>query len=426
MTKTILLSILLLLYGCSADGGSDGTGIILPPSTNNFLKPTLFSGNVLRFETRFVSYTKKANRVSIIDPINETETWGKAASGFNFAVHLPQFQGASLFADDKVVVMSGDDQQSFNLSVNYAHTSSAMQTASYGMASLDGGSFEVIRSLQGGSWQHETFSVPWGEIDPGITQPPQDQPVLLVTYFNDSGSELTVFAPLDGRYTQYVQNSNSGELEYTGNWCAGDGIGTPGDATFRSLAWDENEKIYYAGDKNGSLYALDPSASCVPVASLPQLAMPDALPITHISLLETRQLAVIQDEQGVPGMLTIVGFDGSVFTLGALMIDDLCDAPLGAMKLGSDYLVAMCAETAANPQDLSIDPRRYITVDVLTGTVVNTRVIERNTTAGVAVDPGSATLYRMLEGGFGNLEISNLITGHTRKTVGLYIKDILE
>ncbi|MCG6970100.1 MAG: hypothetical protein LJE85_10070, partial [Gammaproteobacteria bacterium] len=204
MVRVIIIAIGLCVGACAGDS-SDGTGDITPPppSTENYLRATAFSGNVLKLESRFISYSKKANRVSIIDPLQEIELWGKPAAGFDFALALPDFQGGSLFSADRVVIMSGDEQKTFTLTNEYLHTASAIQNAAYSLASADGQSFEIIRSTGAGLWQHETFGVPWDAIDPQLTAPPQGQPVLLVTHFNDSGTRLTAFAPSDGRYAVF-------------------------------------------------------------------------------------------------------------------------------------------------------------------------------------------------------------------------------
>ena len=423
---------LIILAGCTSPDEGGGT----PPadSTNNFLKPTAFSGNVLQAETRFISYSKKANRVSIIDPQLEVEVWGKSAPGFDFAVALPDFQGGSLFANDRVVVMSGDTQKTFPLSKSYAYVASALQTAAYSLASVDGQTFEVIRSLGSGQWQQENFTVPWGAVDPTYSQAPAGQPVLLVAYYNNYGTKLVAFAPADGRYAVFEASTPADKIQNTSNWCVGDGVGTVDDATFRSLAWDEARQTYYAGDKNGKLYAFNPFGACLATIDVNQITLPDSMEITQINIFSEGRMGVIQDSVGIPGKLSILDYDGNAFSIESVVFNDICEVPLGAMMLGNGYMAVMCTNEselqatvgdATSPKDYRINPRSYVLYNVNTAEIINSTTIDKQTSSGIAIDPVTVTAYRMLEGGFGNLQVINLITGETSTTVGLYLKDIL-
>lgn len=59
------------------------------------------------------------------------------------------------------------------------------------------------------------------------------------------------------------------------------------------------------------------------------------------------------------------------------------------------------------------------------GEVLAEWIIDKDSTASVALDADAQTMYRMLEGGFGRLQIKHLTTGVSRLTSGLFIKDLL-
>ena len=432
MVRFLLLLALLVLTACNNSNG--GSGKPPPFPSYNFLTQTSFSGNVLQRETLFISYSLKAKRVSIINPQQEIEVWGKAASGFNFALPLPDYSGGSLFASDRLVVMAGDAQKTFAISHPYAYVASAPTTAAYALASVDGKTIEVIRSLGAGEWQQETFSVPWGAVDPDYTQAPAGQPVLLVANYNNNGTTLAAFAPADGRYAVYEAGTPGDKIQNTTQWCAGDGVGTVTDATFRSLAWDESLQTYYAGDKNGRIYAVDPYGACTAVADLSQLALPDAVEITRINLFSPGRIGVIQDAAGEPGKLTIVDYDGSTFSVEPNPYNNVCEVPLGAIMMVGDYMAVMCTDESAlqtpydgtaDPKDTWIIPSSFKLYNTNTMKIVNSATVDSQTTSGMAIDPIGITAYRMLEGGFGDLQTIDMVTGETRITTGLYLKDIL-
>ena len=194
MVKYFLYGCLICLCAsCGGGGGSAGIGVD-PVGTANFLNPVGFTSNVLQYSPRLVAYSKKANRISVIDPVQKREIWGREARGFEFAVKLPNFDGAALFRDNSLVVMTQDSEKTFSIDSNYLQTSIAKTNAAYSLSSIDGTTFELIRSLGDGDWQHQTFTVPWGSVDPAVKKPPNNQPVLLATYFNTSG---TMLAALD-------------------------------------------------------------------------------------------------------------------------------------------------------------------------------------------------------------------------------------
>lgn len=432
MAKLIILFILTVVAGCSSGGGyQDGfPAPIDPPSgTATLLKSVAFSGNVLQVEQRFVSYTKKAGRVSIIDPHLEIEVWGKTASGFDFAVELPGLQGVTLFNSSRVTVMTNSSTRSFNLNSTYLHTTSAMNQPAYSVASSDGRSFEIIRFLGGGQWQHETFIVPWEAFDPFLTSPPSGQPPLLITRFNDNGTMLTAFSPSDGRYAVYAAASKSGPILNTATWCTGDGIGTPQDATFSSVVWDHTIQQYFAGDRNGRIYALDPFGPCRDSNNPPpSIRLPDSIPVYRVSMFSSGRIAVLQDDENVNGILSFVVFDGNNFTIESTNYNNFCEVPLNSLNLSDSHIIIMCTTDSFLKTDSTtshIEPRVYVTLESSTGDILTRFTIDKENTSAVAIDIETKTFYRMLEGAFGTLEITDLITGTTRRHVGLFIVDIL-
>ena len=116
------------------------------------------------------------------------------------------------------------------------------------------------------------------------------------------------------------------------------------------------------------------------------------------------------------------------------MHDKICEVPLGSMKISDNYIVVMCtnelvldipSDVTPSPSQASIDPRLYLTIDTSSGDIINRVSIDGIASAGVVVDPSTQTLYRMLEGAFGTLEIINLVTGEQRINEGLYLHGIL-
>ena len=206
--KAIYMLLIVWIVGCSNSVESVGSAS-MPPigGSNDPLQAVAFGGNVLETQTRFISYTKKAGRVSLIDPQNEVEVWGKNAAGYDFAVALPDLEGATLFSQNQILILSSNSQKSISLNSHFAHIAVAKNQAAYSLASEDGQSFEVIRFLGNQQWQHEVFDVPWAALDPTITTAPAAQPVLLATQFNDDGSLLLVLRPADGRYVIYTATS---------------------------------------------------------------------------------------------------------------------------------------------------------------------------------------------------------------------------
>jgi len=428
---------LLILAGCSDAGINNPNDPTGPPdnSTDDLLKTMAFTGNVLNVETRLVSYSKKAGQVSIIDPVLEKEIWRKTATGFEFAIALPDFSGAALFNSGNITIMTQNAEKGFVLGTEYSHLSIARKTAAYSFASRDGTTVEVIRSLGAGMWQQETLSIPWGAIDPKITQAPENEPVLLASSFNDAGTVLTVFAPADGRYAVFNAASIAEPLMATDAWCVGYTTGTPINARFSSLRWDETRQIFFAGTSSGQIIAINPTAgACSPLGSLPTIDLGTLVPVNHLSVFPSGTIGVIQDMLNQAGSIVTIDFDGTDFSPTPLVYKDICEAPLDLMEISGNYIVVMCtyesviknpSDTTPAPSQTSIDPRLYVTLDKITGEIVNRVTIDGVASASVAVDPVSQMLFRMQEGAFGTLEIINLVTGARRKHVGIYLENIL-
>jgi len=436
----LILLILQICNGCSEVASEDSTNDPPPPpptppvSTIDFLKSIAFTGDVLSLETRFVTYSKKVGRVSILDPIQEKEIWSRYADGYEYAIALPDYSGVTLVAGDHITVITQNAQKDFEIRASYAHMSVAAKAAAYSLASLDGTSIEVIRSMGLGVWQHETFTSPWGAVDADVTVPPENEPVLLVSSFNEDGTILTVFGPADGRYAVYTATSATEPLVAVDTWCPGDGIGTPKKATFSSLAWDATRRVFFAGLANGKIVALDPSVGCMAVDQLPVIDTGVVIPVNRLGIYQDGLIGVIQDTLGEDGSIKYVSFDDTGFIMNPLVYDNICEVPLGSMKVGDNYIVVMCtyelvlenpSDVTPSPSEANVDPRLYLTIDTISGEVINRVNIDGIASAGVVIDPSTQTLYRMLEGAFGTMEIINLVTGEQRRREGLFLEGIL-
>ena len=341
--KAILIILAVCVVGCSegVETVNPNSKVTPPPvgSTADPLQAVAFGGNVLQTQTRFISYSKKAGRVSLIDPQNEKELWSKNAKGFDIAIEHPDLNGATLFSQNQLLILTTNSEKTIVLENRYAHIAAAQAQVAYALASEDGQSIEVVRFLGDQQWQHEKFTVPWEAIDPTISSAPAAQPVLLVTQFNHDGTMLMVFRPADGRYAVYVVASTQEPLISSSNSCSGDGVGLPTDATFTSLTWDESYKRFYLGDKIGRIYSLDPIGDCTDFALLPTIKLPSDSPVYRINLYGNGKFGVVQDQVQAFGEIHQLVFDGSNFTLEKSFSINHCAVLLGSINLDTRYIV---------------------------------------------------------------------------------------
>lgn len=416
----VLLIILTLLVATACGGSSSSSdrvdGATPPVGTLDPVGKIAFSANPVRSEARMLSYAEGAARLSLIDPDTPRELWGVTAPGFDFAVSFPDSQGAALFGETQLRVVSGTDERTFFLAQAYAHTASAAAALAYALSSADGQSVELIRYLgSAGRWQHERLQLPWST---EIAERPEGQPVLLATLFNAEGTALVAFRPADGRYTVFSADSSAAALVATGRDCAGDGVGVPEQATFRSVAWDEGRSAAYAGDRFGRVYAIDPDAACVPLSALASLVL-DAAAITQIAVTAPGELSVLQDN----GRLHRLTYDGRAF----FMTDSFatpCAYPDGTVALGGDIHLVTCLSESASGSG-SYDLKEYLTLHTGADTVLATFTLAETQARNIVIDSARRLMFRVEDNALGVLWRYELLSGTVSEQRGLFLEDIL-
>lgn len=426
---TLLEILFLAACGLNAEQGARG-GLDQATGTDDPLARLAFTGGILQSDSRLLGYSRQTGRLSLVDPLQPAEVWGASLPGYDFAVAHPDLHGASVFAPGRVSVV--DDRQGrrdFTLPLAYAHVASAAQAVAYSLAADDGAHFMLLRFLGAGQWQQETLSVPWADSLAVVGSLPVNQPVLLASVFDASATLLVVFAPADGRYAVYQAADTGSTLNFTGKACAGNGLGNPEQAYFRSLEWDEDRRVFYLGDIHGRIYAVDPLAACVDWQNPPVLALANTTAVSRITVYEPGQLAVTQSE----GPLTLVNYDTGGFATTAGPYSTGCRLPFGALPAGTEHLLVFCVgfdsrgqavAPTTGPGDPNIDPARYLLLRRADGGL-SMVATEDAPTAGIAVDSGNAVLYRLFAGAFGRFESIDLLTGERRLNKGLFIPDLL-
>lgn len=418
MRRTCSIALVIALAGC---GGSSDNDDGLPPSgvtpdvgTDDPVGRIAFSANPVRAESRMLSYGAGAARLSLIDPDVPREVWGVMAPDFEFAVPFPQGDGATLFGEDEVRVVSGGDQRSFALAQTYAHTASAPNALAYALAATDGKSLEVLRYLGNpGQWQQAVITMPWSNT---VSVRPAGQPVLLASLFNADGTVLMAFRPADGAYTVLSAANSSSPLELTAQECAGDGVGTVEAATFRSFIWDEGRGRVYAGDRHGNLYAIDPAGSCAVLPEVPTLML-DAAAITQLALTGTGRLSVLQDN----GQLHQVSFDGDTFHRAASLAT-ACTYPDGAVDLGDGLHLVTCL-SESTPGLYGV--KEYLTLQAGSDTVRARFVLAEDDAKNIVIDPARRVMFRVEDNALGVLVRYDLLNGNTSSQRGLFLEGIL-
>lgn len=419
MRKAYSVALAMALTSCGGGGGGSADG--MPPAgvtpdvgTQDPVGRIAFSANPVRAESRMLSYGTGAARRSLIDPDVPREVWGVMAPGFEFAVPFPGSDGATLFGEDDVRVVSGADQRSFVLAQAYAHTASAANALAYALAAADGESLEVLRYLgSAGQWQHEILTMPWSN---AVSERPPGQPVLLASLFNAAGTSLMAFRPADGAYTVLSAADASSPLAHTGRDCAGDGVGTVEQATFRSFVWDEGRGRVYAGDRHGNLYAIDPNAACAVLPDVPTLTL-DTTAITQLALRGTGQLSVLQDN----GQLHQVSFDGAAFNLVESLITP-CTYPDGAVELGDGLHLVTCL-SESSPGIYGV--KEYLTLEEGRDTVRARFVLAEADAKNIVIDPTRRLMFRVQDNALGVLVRYDLLSGNTSSQRGLFLDGIL-
>ena len=430
-TGCLLFTVICLLSACSASMDSaPSLDTNDPLGTLDPLARVAFSGNILHADSRLISYSRQAGRLSIIDPLIPAEVWGANYPGYHFAVAHTDLQGASLFNASSISVVAGSERREFTLQTSYGHVASAGNKVAYSLAALDGRSIEVLRTLGSGQWQHETLAIPWADtLAADLSAPPATQPVLLASVFDADANFLLAISPSDGRYTVYAAGSGNQALSNGGAWCSGNGSGVPDDASFYAMAWDEQLRVLYLGDKQGRVFVIPAEGACADWATLPQYALAQTHEVSRISVYAPGSIGVSQRH----GDLTVLSFADTVFNSTSETYHSSCEVPLGSIPIGSEHILVYCTATEvteesiaseAGPQNPGIDPHRYMLIEKATGDIT-TYFHSGLDTAGLAIDSTSGKLYRVREGAFGRFESLDLVSGTRTGHKGLFIHGML-
>lgn len=421
MKWLVTLVLIMALSGCggaaAVNGGNADRPGTDPVGTSDPTARISFSANPVRIESRMLSYAPQIGRLSLIDPDQARELWGIEVPGFDFAIAFPDLQGAALFDDQTVQVVAGEDRRTFPLLQPYTHTAAAAESLAYAVASTSGEELEIVRYLgSAGRWQHEVLVVPWIN---GGSSSPQDQPPLLASLFNANGTQLVAFRPADGAYTVFSAADEANVMRATGRNCAGDGIGTPEMATYRSFAWDEALGVVYAGDRNGKVYAFDPTGSCIANNTLPFISLSVGA-VTHLDVTAPGELNALQDN----GQLHQLRFNGTSFDEDVTNVSTGCNYPDGSISLGTNLHLITCLIESA-PGSGRYQYKEYRTLDLAAGALVSRYIFDWQEAKNVVIDPTRRLMFRMEDNALGVLLRYDLASGSVTEQRGLFLDGIL-
>lgn len=422
----LILGNVAWLAGCS---GGSGAPVTSPYSETAPVTTVAFSGSVVRAETRFLGYGKKALRASVIDPVQAREVWGMTVDGGDDGVlPLPDFEGLAFRRgrDLRIEGRDGNARSFAPMSFDLGHSAHARATATYAFVSRDGTRLKVVRYLGAGRWQDDEMSLPWTESREG---PDLENPPLAVAALTGDGTKLLVWRPETGDYAVYAAANAGDALAGPVATCAGEGAQ---EGRFRAMVVDEGMSVLYAGDRTGHVIAIAYD-TCTALASRPAMTLPAATPVTGLEVAGPGQIDATQ----VGSAMTRVAFDGTAF--GAVIpYTGLCPYPAGAVPGGNGRLLVTCYEphdfdpaqaksAAAAPAVISYDRAFLMVVSTESHQAERTLAIDPTAgLAGTAVDATTHAAYFLRDSALGILDTYDLQSGGQTTVKGMFVRNILE
>jgi len=392
---------------------SGGLPLANAPNTNDSrdqLAVLAFSTSLIRPQELFISYSKRAGRASIIDPINKVETWSIQQPNYKFAVSHSNFEQVSLISNFSLFVHTSDASKKFSLQFQSSHISYASDVLTFAFASIDGDKIHVIKSLGNGQWQEETFAIPW-------TVDLMSQHKLVSLYKND-GSELIVFNPTELAYWRLQSSDTNTHLSAVDSFCVGKSENSTLGAAYYLKQDNENNILFVATDK-GNIISINLTENCSDIPNSPAISLGDTSPIYSINLLGNNEMIVSQENQQISHLT----YDINGIVNLQSEYDSHCKTPLNTLSLSNNNLLISCVKR--DDGIINEDSIFYQLIDVSTNQLINS-FHPVDTFAGIGIDSENLIMYRMRESALGILETINLQTSESTLTKGLYLDNLLE
>jgi len=424
MKHILLVALYLYLTACGiadpTDTNNDNTFQINDPpvTTKDPLGPVAFNNDIIDPQVRFASYSTQAQRVSIIDPIEKNEVWGKQTNIYDYAIPHPGYTGVTLFKGSELLILSQNSEKSVNLNENFSHMAIGSSNVAYAFANQTGDKIEILRSLGFGNWQHEVFQIPWG-VDDSTDQVFETKVSLpLASIFINDGQKLLIFNPADGKYLWLEAESQNSLLVMNNSFCEGNS-NTDFNNVFRYVIYDRQNVVAIAGDYQGKLTMIQLNDTCHDYNTSNQLMLSNNSPILHIKAIKPGELLVSQSN----GHLKKVTYNISGFGSEIIDYPNICDYPAGVLPMRNEFLLLACIPKTNSSTEL--DERFYQLYDMSNNAVINDWQAN-NKFSGIGVDRNTLTLHRMLESSLGILQSIDLETGVVYEKSGLFLQDILD
>lgn len=400
MKILLALSLFSLLLAC--DGGSmDGR----KPSINYPLNLLSQTDSILSPEPRLPSYSRVAERVSMINPLTAEEVWGRSVGLYENAIPLPDLSGVSLFKDKEIRIVDENSSRVFSLANTYTQIAKAKNAPSYAFLSSDYNQIFLIHYIGNREWQQLSISLPW-------SFDKLKRPVEIV--LNETASRLLAVNMTTGQ--MLIFNTNNENLFTTESR----GCNSQDNNNYAYAGWYDKSQALVLSDSSGLLKYIQ-SENCDGVVDTITLT-PDSN-IVHMSPDFDNNLIVSQ-ANGDVWQITISNHQ---FNYAEIILSSGCAQNVGAVRLSDSHLLLVCAKKNLQKtrvgeffgiDSVSLD---YQTYALHSQTLLNSFQIMLEESAGSGISLEHQTLYRAKDSSLGELESYELLRDVRTRVKGLYI-----
>jgi len=409
----------LLVTGC---GSTEGRSPDLAPKAKSGLPFVGFTRSLVTKEKRFAGFSKRAMRLSIIDPVGENEVESYLTdSKFEIALPLPGFDGVSLLSESKIEIVSGGVGVSYDIG-NWIYRDSAVEIAAH-VFTLPDNRIYILKSLGANLWQAQFF------LDPFSTENSRSNGKNS-PFFSDDASQLVVFRHEDASYAIYSSNS---QRELTSEAVVCQQKTTVFEANGKSIEqsiYDSKNSVIYAATSDGSIYAADigDGSTCFEFSSWESIELDS--PVLDLSLSENKTILLTNKNSE----FIELSFEGGKFNV-AEKHEGLCELLTQPTYIGTAFFAMLCPKSANSSRGTILPGRYYnqlsniVVIDRKTLDIKVNLQLDFDNLSGLAIDPDSNRLYYLEDSALGILnvvEFSETKATIERRIEGLFLEGILD
>lgn len=403
----LILILIFLSIGCNAGGGQRGNAQRFVKESGFASDPLMYtavSRTLLTQQNYFVSYSQTSGRLGIIDADRFTEIWGTYIAPYvPYVFNLPGYEGAGFVGEDgfTVVVREGVRRFAAPGVSTWNRAQSVIAVAGYDATTRTA---HVVRFRGDNIWEEASLQV----------FSPDDAVNKVRVVVSDRGRFVLLISSSSGSFSVLEDKGGAYVLRRK---C----VFSEGKPLSGAVIDEDAEKSYVTADKQILEIDLGSDAGCDVPATWPEVLLGQSSFADIGSVGAGRIYATEKDrihllQRSGSSMIPAPSFPA-------------CAEPTAVKPFAGDGLAVTCVNRATSTDPAVTEGSiRNININIYSasGEALHSSEVAFDHKSGVVFYPEKSEFFQVFDSAAGEITVTDVTTGSSRKIGGIYLEGVLD